>query len=59
METELVGVLTIKKDGELVAVVHNDLKKRSQVLYTTKEMGAEDIKSLLENFNKNKNEISN
>lgn len=51
METTLEGVMTLTKpDGTLVAVVYNDMKKRSQVFYTCKEMGAEDIKELLESL---------
>lgn len=42
------GVLKIIKDGEVLAIVHNDMKKRSQIFYTCKEMGVEDIKQLLE-----------
>jgi hypothetical protein len=45
------GVLKVVKDGDLVAVVHNDMKKRSQVFYACKEMGVEDIKQLLESVN--------
>lgn len=41
------GVLKVVKDGEVIAMVHNDMKKRSQVFYVCKEMGAEDIKNLL------------
>ena len=49
MANELEGVLTIKdKDNTLVAIVHNDLKRRAQVFYKVKECGAEDIKDLLE-----------
>lgn len=48
IEAELEGVLTIKKDGELLAVVFNDMKKKSQVFYACKEMGAEDIKNLMQ-----------
>ena len=48
---ELEGVLTIKnKEGELVAMVYNDVKRRTQVFYKVSEAGAEDIKSLLDNL---------
>lgn len=48
---ELEGVLTVKdKDGNLIAVVFNDMKKKSQVFYKVKECGAEDIKQLLEDI---------
>ena len=47
-EAELEGVLTIKQDGHLLAVVFNDMKRKSQVFYTCKEMGAEDIKNLMQ-----------
>lgn len=40
------GVLKVVVDGQVVAIVHNDLKKRSQIVYACKEMGAEDIKNL-------------
>ncbi len=42
------GVLKVVKDGEVIAIVHNDMQKRSQVFYACKEMGVEDIKQLLE-----------
>lgn len=46
---ELEGVLTIKdKDKNLIAIVYNDLQKRSQVFFRVAECGAEDIKNLLE-----------
>ncbi len=49
MENTLEGVLTIKdKDGTLLAILFNDFKKRSQVFYSCKEMGAEDLKQLLD-----------
>lgn len=48
MSTELMGVLTIKKDNELKAVVYNNLKKRSQVFYKVTEMGVDEIKDLLD-----------
>lgn len=49
METNLEGILTIKdNDGSLIGVVFNDMIKRSQVFYSCKEMGVEDIKQLLE-----------
>ncbi len=44
----LEGVLTITKNDELLAVVHHDVHKRSQIFYECKEMGSDDIKLLLE-----------
>lgn len=51
METTLEGILTIKKSesGELLAVVFHDQKKRSQIFYSCKEMGVDEIKTLLDN----------
>lgn len=46
------GVVKVMVGNELVAVVHNDMKKRSQIFYSCKEMGADDIKTLLENIAK-------
>jgi predicted RNA-binding protein len=53
-KTEIVleGVLKVMKNGELVAVVHNDMGERSQIFYACKRMGIEDIKILLESINK-------
>lgn len=48
IEIILEGVLKVTKDGEVIAIVHNDMQKRSQIFYACKEMGAEDIKQLLE-----------
>lgn len=46
---ELEGVLTIKnKEKRLIAIVYNDMHKRSQVFYKVVECGAEDIKQLLD-----------
>lgn len=51
------SVLAIKdKDGNLIAVVFNNLKKKSQIFYKTKECGTEDIKTLLEDLLVKKNE---
>jgi hypothetical protein len=47
IEVELEGVLTVKKDGELVCVVYNDMKKRTQVFTACKDMGVDEIKSLM------------
>jgi hypothetical protein len=54
---EMESVLAIKdKDGNLIAVVFNNLKKKSQIFYKTKECGTEDIKTLLEDLLAKKNE---
>lgn len=50
METNLEGLLTITKDGELIAVVYNDIKRRAQIFYSCKAMGTDDIKELLESL---------
>jgi hypothetical protein len=48
---ELEGVLSIKdSEGNLIAIVYNDIKRKSQVFFTVKECGAEDIKMLLEDL---------
>jgi len=48
----LEGVLKITKNNELLAIVHHDTRKRSQVFYACSEMGVEDIKQLLEELMK-------
>jgi len=54
---ELESVLAIKdKDGNLIAIVFNNLNKKSQIFYKTKECGSEDIKTLLEDLLTKKNE---
>ena len=46
---ELEGILTLKDaQGTLIAIVYNDMKKKSQVFFKVSECGAEEIKSLLE-----------
>lgn len=51
MDNTLEGVLTIKsKEGDLVAIGFNDMKKRSIILYSVKEMGIDDVKVLLDNM---------
>jgi hypothetical protein len=51
MSNTLEGVLTIKDaQGELVAVVYNDIKRHSQVFFKVSELGAEEIKQLLDNL---------
>jgi len=41
------GVLTIKKEGTLKAIIYNDQKRRAQITYIVKEAGLEDIQDLL------------
>jgi len=50
-EIQLEGMLTIRKNGELIAVNSNDMKKRAHVFSTCTSMGEEEIKKLLENLN--------
>jgi hypothetical protein len=51
MTNTLEGVLTIKDtDGTLLAIVYNDIKRRSQVFFKVSELGAEEIKNLLDNL---------
>jgi hypothetical protein len=51
MSNTLEGVLTIKdNDGTLLAIVYNDLKRHSQVFFKVSELGAEEIKNLLDNL---------
>jgi len=45
--TEMEGVLTIKKNGQLVAIVYSDVIKRTQIIYSVKEMGMGEIQELL------------
>lgn len=47
LDVNLEGVLKIVKLGELIAVVHNNMEKKSQEFYNCKKMGIEDIKNLL------------
>ena len=46
------GVLKVVKDGEVIAMVHNNMKKRSQEFYACSTMGVEQIKALLIELNK-------
>lgn len=39
------------KEGNLVGIVYNDMKRRAQVFYAVKEMGMDEIKDLLEKNN--------
>lgn len=49
---EFDGILTVKdSNGDLIAVIHRDEKSKHQVFYSVKEMGADDIKLLLEKSN--------
>lgn len=48
IEITLEGVLCIRRGGELIATVSNDLQKRVQVFSSCKDMGIDDIKSVLE-----------
>lgn len=47
MTTTLEGVLTIKKEGLLIGVVHTDPTTHKKIFYSCKEMGLEDLKDLL------------
>lgn len=44
-------VTTIRREGELVAVVSHNMKKRTQVFSTCTDMSAEEIKKTLEALN--------
>lgn len=48
MQTEQEIVLTLKKDGKLKAIVFNDMKLRTPVLYACEQMDMEEIKTLLQ-----------
>lgn len=52
MENQIEGVIAIKKDKEVVAMVYNE--KGRQIFYTCKEMNTDDVKQLLDNFITNK-----
>jgi len=56
IEIIMEGVLKVVKNGEVFAIVHNDMKKRSQIIYSCKEMGAEDIKNLFIMMSETKND---
>lgn len=49
MENNLEGVLTIKKEGVLKAIICNDQKKRAPITYICKEASLEDIQELFRN----------
>lgn len=57
IEIQLEGVLTVKKGGELLAVGYNDIKKRSNIFFTCKEMGIEDIKNLMQTISTKEKEV--
>lgn len=44
---EIEGIGTIKdKEGNLIVIYYTDMKKRSQIFFSVKEMGQEDVKDL-------------
>jgi len=47
--TSLEGVLAIKRNGTLTAIIYNDVKRRAQVIYSVKEMGVDEIQELFRN----------
>lgn len=47
MEAEKAQVVAITVKDKLVAIVHHDLKTRHQIFYKVEEMGADEIKDLL------------
>lgn len=51
IEVQTEEVITVLNDGELVAVIHHDMKKKSQVFSACKEMGQDEVKELLININ--------
>ena len=42
------GILAYRKDNELLAIVVNDLTKRTRIFYSVNEMSLDDIKELLQ-----------
>ena len=44
---EIEGIIPIKIEGQIVAMVYNDMKKHSQVFFSCKEMNQDDVKELL------------
>jgi len=59
MKTIKLGVLgLINEQNELVAIVHHDEQKRSQIMYSTSEMGMEDVEVMLKTIiDNNQNNI--
>ena len=49
METNMEGVLIVRKEGRVVAIAHNDLDKRAVIFYSVenKEMGLDEFQTLL------------
>jgi len=45
-------MLTIRKNQEIIAIVYNNTDKKAQIFSACKNMGAEDIKHLLEDLTK-------
>ena len=51
---ELEGTLTIKdKEGNLIAIIYNDIKNRRTQVFSIKEMGLDNIKELIETIIQN------
>lgn len=48
MENVIDGLIAIKKDGEVIAVVYNE--KGRQIFFSCKEMNQDDVKGLLDNY---------
>lgn len=51
IEINTEGVITIRNQDGLVAIVYNDITTRSQRFFSVKEMGTDDIKGMLERLN--------
>ena len=48
MENTIEGLIAVKKDGKVIAVVYND--KGRQIFFSCKEMNQEEVKSLLDSL---------
>ena len=48
MENTIEGLIAIKREGEVVAMVYNE--KGRQIFFTCKEMNQEDVKTLLDSL---------
>ena len=53
MESTLEGCLIVRKDGNVIAIGHNDMTRRATIFYSVagKEMGLEEFKELLTEAN--------
>lgn len=53
-DIQIESMLTVRRNGQLIAINSNDMKKRAHIFSACSDMGEEEIKVLLENLNSTK-----